>query len=487
MTIRHKSLSIFFPFFMLLLSTWSCQQHFDEEMVNDEPTFVSFSTRAQGNTPSINADVQDYEDAVLRVRLIICQSGTGAVVYNALHAVNDLTNYHREIEIKKGSYDCYIIANETASMTSALASVTFQDALWQLPALSQIPIPTLSESISSTLGVPMVAHVQANVTAAHTKGHALRLDAMLIRTLAKMTLKMQRSLKNGSPTDNSANLIIKNIKLINIPTTYSLFPPKTAYSSALSAPVELTGKVSPIGSELLERKLYIPEYLCANTAGADKTPRIEVTYGKHGIERQSVLNIDQINFPSTLPHFTLMANSGSLSKNSIVRNTHYVADVQMDGWDEEALRLNWKVLPWNKKSSVKQFAPVSLESPTGPDPQLGVKQSAIDAKVISIDANEANRMTLRFKIRKPEGAVWRFNLTNHLDFRFTQLENSYGIASDEEIQLTIETTKPWNGYIRTTELYLTINGKEVQIVKNLIDKGEKRVGPTFRYLIRQTS
>lgn len=486
MTIRHKLFTFFILFCLLLLTLGSCQPYAEEEIIKDARTYISFSTRAQSNAASINADTRDHEDAVLRVRLIICQASTGEVVHNALHAVADLVNYHKEIEVKKGEYDCYIVANETASMTAALETVTLRDALWQLTPLAQIPVPNINQPISPTLGMPMTAHVHANVTAAHIHGNALRLDALLIRALSKVTLHIQRPLKNGIPTESSANLVVKAITLKQLPSTYSLFPPKHPYTGTLAAPQTLNNQVSPMGNELLERYFYVPEYLCSNAAGT-ATPKVEFTYGKHGIERKSELTIDQLSFSSTLPHFTLLANSGELSHNSIVRNTHYTAEVQLEGWDEEILKYRWKILPWTKRASAKQFKPSEIEVPSGPTPQPGVSQSAIDAKILSVDANVTNRMTLRFKIHKPDGAVWRFNLTNHLDFRFTKLEDSYGIASDDEIQLTIETTKPWAGYVRTTELYLTIDGKEVQIVKDLVDKGETRTGPTFRYLIRQTS
>lgn len=485
MIIRHKIFTLF-SWIVLLLTLGSCRPYAEEIINDDEHTYVSFSTRAQGNAASINADTRDNEDAVLRVRLIICKAATGEVVHNALHAVADLTDYHKEIEVKKGEYDCYIVANETASMTAALETVTFRDALWQLAPLTQIPMPDINQAISPTMGMPMTTHVRANVTAAHTHGNALRLDAMLIRALSKVTLNIQRALKNGVPTENAANLVVKAITVKQLPSTFSLFPPKSPFTGTLAAPQSLQHKVSPVGNESLTRYFYVPECLCPNTAGVI-TPTVEFTYGKHGIERKAELTIDQLNFSSTLPHFTLLTNATLLSRNSIVRNTHYTADVQLEGWDEEVLKYKWKILPWNKYASVKQFKASEIDLPSGPELQPGVSQSGIDAKILSVDANVTNRMTLRFKIRKPNGAMWRFNLTNHLDFRFTQLENSYGIASEDEITLTIETTKPWAGYVRSTELYLTIDGKEVQIVKHLVDQGEKRVGPSFRYLIRQTS
>ena len=99
---------------------------------------------------------------------------------------------------------------------------------------------------------------------------------------------------------------------------------------------------------------------------------------------------------------------------------------------------------------------------------------------INLDPSYTNFVTLRFKVKSPQGGHWRFTLTNHLDFEFADNNATYGLTSDNQIVITVRAKKPWTGVLRSTELYLTVDGKEVSILGG-------GIGPNRRILIRQTS
>ena len=491
--ISHK----FSRFALLLLLTIfamvSCNRVYEEEQPVTARSrvrgVVTFDTRAQTGE-SINRDNADYEDLVKKIRLIICLKGDGDVVHNAVHPLADLTNFRKEIALPTGEYEFFFVANETPEMTTALDGVYFREALFR-NLFTRIPVSNpLMERVDPNVGIPMTARLSGTVTANHKSGNALQLNVKLMRTLAKLTLNIQRALQTagaqkGQPTDDAAPVTLSKIKIAYIPTDYPLFVAGGFRNPQGRFEQTITANISPDGARKITRTFYLPESVSETLPGAI----VYFTFSKHGEEKEVTL-LPKIRDKNNL---TVVGYDdgvrGVASEASIVRNVHYVADVEVKGWDENVVNFSWNVQPWEKETSTQDFIPAVVENAASNVNNPFAGQDGVSVPVnhpnwVDLDPAATDRVTFKFKVKKPEGAHWRFTLTNNLDFEFVDERSTYGITSDNTITFAVRARKPYTGTMRTTELYLTVDGKEVQIVKGF---NANNVGPTKRILIRQTS
>ena len=491
--IFHKFSRLSLLLLLTIFAMVSCNRVYEEEQPvvshGRARGIVTFNTRAQtGET--INRDNVDNEDRVNKIRLIICLKEDGDVVHNEVHPLADLINFKKEIPLPTGEYEFFFVANETPQMTTALDAVTFRDALFR-NALARIPSPnSLMERIGDNAGIPMTARLTGTVTANHKSGNALRLNVKLVRTLAKLTLNIQRTLQTagaqkGQPTDDAAPVTLRKIRIAQIPTDYPLFVAGGFHNPQNRFEQTFTTNISPDGAKKITRTFYLPESVSETLPGAI----VYFTFSKHGEEKEVAL-IPKIRDKNNL---TVAGYNdgvrGVASLGSIVRNVHYEADVEVKGWDENVVNFSWNVQPWEKETSTQDFTPAVVENAASnaDNPfagQDGVSIPAGHPNWVDLDPAATDRVTFKFKVKKPEGAHWRFTLTNNLDFEFVDESSTYGTTSDNTITFAVRARKPYTGTMRTTELYLTVDGKEVQIVKGF---NANNVGPTKRILIRQTS
>lgn len=94
----------------------------------------------------------------------------------------------------------------------------------------------------------------------------------------------------------------------------------------------------------------------------------------------------------------------------------------------------------------------------------------------------------------PAGAIWSASLTNGLDFSLTPgADNAAtgetgavtGVANpNATYTMYIKPLKPFEGTPRFSEFYITVNGKEIQIVPGLIATGTAS-GPGQRAVFKQ--
>lgn len=490
--ISHK----FSRFALLLLLTIfamvSCNRVYEEEQPVTARSrvrgVVTFDTRAQTGE-SINRDNADNEDRVNKIRLIICLKGDGDVVHNSVHPLAELTNFRKEIPLPTGEYEFFFIANETPEMTTALDGVYFREALFR-NALTRISSPNpLIEKVVAANGIPMTARLSGTVTANHKSGNALRLNVKLMRTLAKLTLNIQRALQTagaqkGQPTDDAAPVTLSKIRIAQIPTDYPLFVAGGFHNPQNRFEQTFTTNISPDGAKKITRTFYLPESVSETLPGAI----VYFTFSKHGEEKEVAL-LPKIRDKNNL---TVAGYNdgvrGVASLVSIVRNVHYEADVEVKGWDENVVNF-LECATLEKETSTQDFTPAVVENAASNanNPfagQDGVSIPAGHPNWVDLDPAATDRVTFKFKVKKPEGAHWRFTLTNNLDFEFVDESSTYGTTSDNTITFAVRARKPYTGTMRTTELYLTVDGKEVQIVKGF---NTNNVGPTKRILIRQTS
>lgn len=472
---------------LLLVSMYafsSCND-VEERMDSTEVSYVSFTTRAQGTDESINTDTEDHEDQVATVRLMAFDHISGAIRHNRQYTLDYLE--HNNIPMKVGTYDFYFVANETASLTTALDGVHHYDDLYQVDAIAEIPFNDVAVNPGENEFLMTAVIENQTVTTAHVNTNPLPVSVVLIRALAKVSLKVRyydKANDQEGKTGATNGLTLTSITVNNIPETYSLFPPKAVYAGTMkTAPQALDiSAIDTTKTTVLTTHFYIPEYLRASGTPDAENTSITIGYTKHGIDRTKTAVIDHIETQSS--DYYTPANWSDLTHYSVVRNTNYTLTVNMIGWEEEAIAFNWEVLPWTLISSAKDFSHINVENITGEvNDQPGI-ETGTESNIVMMHTGATQQLDLRFKVLSPAGAVWRFTITNTLDFELTGNPGTSGIAGEQEIILTIRSLKPWTGTIRATELYLTINGEEVQIVPDFAAQGIKP-GPTKRYMIQQ--
>jgi hypothetical protein len=94
-----------------------------------------------------------------------------------------------------------------------------------------------------------------------------------------------------------------------------------------------------------------------------------------------------------------------------------------------------------------------------------------NAKTVHTVTNSVTDATFSFEFKAPEGASWVATLTNGLDFSFVNTTDgistgavSRGAArSGVPYLIAVRATKPWNGQIKQTDMYITVNGVEIPI------------------------
>lgn len=476
---RHGAFTPLTVYFLFILGTFavSCESNYSDIMPDSNNSYISFSTRSQGSSASINTDNVDNEDKVETIRLLIFTHATGELRYNKTHAVADFQNYAAKIPVKADTYDFYFVANENSSIATALQKITFRDELYYVPALAEIPF----ESINTKPAIfYMTAQVSnKKVTTANSIDNPLKVDVLLVRALAKVSLQVTSALN-----EMSQGVTLTGITLNNIPKYYSLFPSKSVYKgSTESQRLEGIEAADYAQSTVFNKSFYIPEYLRANGSENNGNTSLTFGYAKHGVERADSTVLNHISFAESADSY-VPSNKNELTTYSVIRNTQYTLNAQIKGWDEESIIFGWKILPWTLESSIKDFDEIKMDPPGNFENQPGVEIGAGDGNILLLHSGIANSITIKAKIKSPAGAVWRFSITNTLDFEIKGNPEAAGIASDDEINLQIIARKPWQGYIRSTELYLTVNGAEVQLVPKYI-RDKIKSGPGKRYMIQQ--
>lgn len=487
----HQRMYNIFLLMVIVMTVLSCSNSDEVGLNNQSSTvgYTAFMTRAQGIALSLNQDAQDHEDKVVHLRLMAFEHATGKVIYNKVHPIADFVNYAVKVPLRIGEYDFCFVANENTELTTALNKITFKDALYYDDALTKIAYKGVNHKPDLFF---MTAEVTGIISSGNTENNPLKIDVNLVRCLAKVNISMDY--KTNMTTEQKEyikDLRLTSILFKNLPKTYSLFPPKSVYTGELTND-DYAGVANASYSDegvnpVLRKAVYIPEHLRSLTDSESSQSAIVVSYRKHGIDRSHTVVIDHQNWNKGDDTYT-PGNKSILSTKSIVRNTSYFLSGTLEGWEEEFISFGWEILPWTVISSFKGFAAVSVTTTIVPQQDVEVQ----DPNELLWHSGSSEGIKIKVDIKTPAGGVWRFTITNHNDFSLTgRMVNTgtstvTGIAGSGPVELTITPLKPWTGKIRMTELYMTINGVEVQIVPQFIQE-EIEPGPTHRYLIKQVN
>lgn len=181
----------------------------EETSTNVEEVYLRAAIRTRATGTAINNT--NAEEAVKTIRLVICDSGTGDVIYNTLHNVAHFTNqpegvttiWHDPFKITPGTRDFYFIANEESwsGLSAALNTLTNRSQFYTNTTFTQLPY---DENYKPTADKPMImTRMYRNVNVASDRnGKGTQADPQhfvadgdeeveLIRTLSKVRIRVK--------------------------------------------------------------------------------------------------------------------------------------------------------------------------------------------------------------------------------------------------------------------------------------------------------
>ena len=236
---------------------------------------------------TINTNNEDY---VSEVRLILCKSATGAVVFNSkldfpMSGIGSNTNGYSSrslpARILPGFYNVYIIANEsycTGVSPKALNALSTESEVRDLQCDFK---KDFAPSQAGKKGLLMTARKEnCQIPKGHTLANPFVIEAELERVVAKLSIKILRP--HGSPAELK-KLYVSDMGLSKVPSKSFLFTdaahPAFAGSLDVQHTFQTTGTPQKIAFGVVQSR-YIPEYTDAQRLQLALTIRQEGASGE---------------------------------------------------------------------------------------------------------------------------------------------------------------------------------------------------------------
>lgn len=236
---------------------------------------------------TINTDNEDY---VSEVRLILCKSATGAVVFNSkldfpTTGIGSNTNGYSSrslpARILPGFYNVYIIANEsycTGVLPKALNALNTET---EVRALQCDFKKDFAPSQAGKKGLLMTTRKEnCQIPKGHTLANPFVIEAELDRVVAKLSIEIRRP--QGSPAEQK-KLYISDMGLSKVPSKSFLFMDATHPTYAGTLDVQHTFPTSGTPQQIAfgsVQSRYIPEYTDAQRLQLALTIRQEGASGE---------------------------------------------------------------------------------------------------------------------------------------------------------------------------------------------------------------
>lgn len=431
---------------LLFIATPSCtNEDFPTEKGN------GFILVSLNNTQLRAESLFANEDLIEKIRVLVFLNGD--IEKNEVF-ISGNTNFSNpfQIEVKTGTKEVYVIANETAGLTSALAVIS---SVSQLKGL-------LAETINSPLSLPlMMIGNMPSVTV--MEGQPNISEITLKRIAAKIQLLFRK--------ETTDNVIIKKVSLFNnteksglIDGAISIPDANQNYWSYISATDNMilnADATSFPGSEVI----YVYENLTGGIIANATQVEVEASY--NGVDTKYRVYVNE-----NISSFVNAGNPGSSVSSpndhlyAIKRNYAYVLTGTITGMGEfDGLNLETNVLPWKKVSSSILYDWILSITP----------QPTFANHTFTMDAS--NQISFTFNLTNPIGASWTANLTNEVDFEITSIRS--GIAN-QQVTITIQAKKaPSDAANRETAFYISAlldgNFSELPLISgsSLIGEGNR--------------
>lgn len=504
-----------------LLLFVSCKSEIDEIRADEKVVYMTFqmgfaennkaATRAQGPNPSINTDDPDWEDYVNKLAVLAFESaGAGAKVAEEYTALSFFT-----MKMKPGNYDFYFIANypdtdeasikgmnKAAIETYLQKTAEFQS--FQGAKTSGVLFPmarvyrnqTVTEGGTYANPLPFKPNVGAladkqlkpiSLFGQDWQGTTIQEKINLVRANAKIEL----NISGEGKTD------IAKIEYVNAAQNYTFAQlPETSLTGQTVAATQSFAYTLPAGTENLVTKLYVPERLFAatETKGWDTVadaPQGGVNYIQITMTSGRTYRIPVISngpLSGSTDNYLTFARDNSKADYNIIRNNHYYYNINIP-MDSKEIEVNAVVLPWTLVESEMSYQTPSYSTDIS-FPEGGGE--IMEIKIVNL--HQQNYAKISFRLMAPVGAIWSASLTNGLDFSLTPAPDNAaagetgavtGVADpNATYTMYVKPLKTFEGTPHLTEFYITVNGKEIQIVPGLIASGTPS-GPGQRTVFKQ--
>lgn len=426
---------------LLLLSALlpvSCIQ--DEYTAGEKASVtMTFMTRAGGDTQLVGDDLSDNE-RMKTLRVIVARSSTKEVLYNIKYDTFDKGENGRlyktvtfsELTVKEEGedFDFYAVANETAfggiSEGKDLNLAELDNQMIDLTTGSTDEPLLITEK-----GIPQTNRMTVHISPQSSKSLTMQLEF----AVAKVDLIFHNT--TNAVQDVAA---LRFIDIMPGSLTTSLFTPEQV---AAKGERDLNLGTMSVGAQHTAVKtFYVYETMASETGY-----RFTANWIK----------------PKELP----------LSLPEIKRGENLKIDITLI--KREGLKVSWSVKPWEGEDTDLEFTSEFNGSFSG---QL-VKTGQINGKnyiwtAEGMDSQQRERYAqFKFVMTSPVGQNWVAHLSNPNDFEFVGNYTGVGVTqsdADENKGIVTLTVRPrrefQSGVIRTTQLYITVDGLDGQQLIN---------------------
>lgn len=517
-----------------LIGVIGCQRPSGDSPTGEDPSDIVYlninlsraNLRAQGDTPSVNKDLQDREDKVSNLYTFLFPYGVnGTIGKHVADTPDKLANI--QVAVKPGRYDFYFVANVPDAMKSEMESIN--DAATLLEKMKELQTFSDWKGIDNSKIGFLMARIYKNqdVPKGGTKTAPQQWTPKLPAQGQQKPVSSYGEDYQQSTTPNSVNLVRSTAKVeINLKGPGADRVKEVNYHNAAkeasfmelsddAARPQHEAKVSFTGSALTGKQVlvYPPERLFTKTETAPAWIKsgndwigqngaenfVELIMNSGRVYRIPVITATPQEIAGHADGYLGLAREASTKANfNVIRNHHYSFNITIPE-DDKDLVVEYKVMPWTLVKSYIDFGVINVETETTTQ-NISVENHGVEIKpdqpnVILLHSGQATQVRIKFKIEKPIGAVWGFSLSNTLDFSIelydrggsTPIDGTMGVIGETPslVDVVIKPTKKYiNGVDRSTELYLLVNGEEVQLCKEL---SSTETGPGKRYRIVQTS
>lgn len=488
MQIKKISFNVILNVFLILSILSSCDKSVDLIDVGSKKREVfldislnhnNYDLSPQFRTRTVNTNENlNLENRIESLYLYVFDSNTHELVTSEVILDNSTDSFLSfTLKLSEGLYDFYFIANTPVpvSLKNSLQADEFMEApkaldktLFNRDAKKGVSFPM--GRIYKRQIIKIATHSQGR-----TKDNPLYFRPInednqvedyvyLNRVVAKI-----EAIVTGDGADQLAS-----IRLINGINEFSLSRSNNNQVTTLNQEINTMKKIEGKNTYLF----YTPEVIQPSTNvwsrfGSNKINYLLLTMNSGNTHRIPIISNSQSK------DYMSFAQTKDAEFN-VLRNNHYRFSIKLSA-DSKEIHFTTDVLPWKRNLNEFDFGQAEFQF-------ISVNSEFENDKVILLHQQKSVR--LKFKLTKPKGALWRVSVTNGLDFEITPVQvgleygetgGTEGIA-DENIfyVFDVRPLKQYEGSNRYTELYITVNNDEIQLIPGVNDSG-----PGNRYIFKQ--
>lgn len=403
---------------------------------------LSGDTRAAGDVLFLN------DDRIEKVRFLVFVNGV--LEKNNLFTAGETTFINPFVlNVATGTKDIYVVANESATLTPLLQTVTNKATLFSLLADEITTSPTLPLVMTgSALNVSVIEQIEP-----------ARNETQV--TLTRVAAKVSLNLKKGDLVDNDVQ--ITKVSLLSNAGKTTLFPtPPSTASVAPQSYWDFTKTLTPwvLNSTLSANTELGNIYLYENITGGDKTNatqlEIEALYNNIPTTYRVYLNENVSSAPNP-GDANLSETTPSDHLYSLRRGYHYRVNGTIVSMGEfDGLIHSTNVLPWEKLESEVLYERVFA---INPHPTTTNRTYTV--------ANTTDLVTFTFTLSNPIGSTWVAQLSNPIDFEFSTSGGAVSAGGlRTEYTISIKPRNVQGDTERSTEFYITVSGFEIPLLQS---------------------